>query len=84
MNIDLNKNSGVAVLFMVKIGIVSNVWNCSKKDYIGYGISVQYVGKYKRKVNRIQQHHINLSFLPNVYYNPAQRILIIENYKLHI
>jgi len=25
LNIDLNKNSGVAVLFMVKIGIVSNV-----------------------------------------------------------
>ena len=34
-----------AVLFMGSVGIVSNDWNCTEKDYIRYFIYVQYVRK---------------------------------------
>ena len=40
---------------MAGVGIVSNEGNGTKKDYIRYFIYVQYVGKYNRKVNLIQQ-----------------------------
>ena len=70
---------------MAGVGIVSSVWNCTKKDYIGYFIYVQYVGKYNRKMNLIQQLcESDICLQKGLLLSCVQGINNIELYKIHI